>query len=170
MTIDKWDERQLCSDGACVGVIGPDGTCKVCGRAAPNWGDERTRGLNPVEGDQDEADDDDEYEEEEEAEAAGDDEAYEDDEDDEDHGEPAATSVSATSVAGDRDWDDRELCSNGACVGVIGDDNKCKVCGKPGSAVARVIAPAAVITTDAVVSAEAVDTDMVKTDPEAPAE
>ena len=22
-----------------------DGTCKVCGRAAPNWGDERNRGL-----------------------------------------------------------------------------------------------------------------------------
>jgi hypothetical protein len=25
--------RRLCPDGACVGVLGPDGRCKVCGRA-----------------------------------------------------------------------------------------------------------------------------------------
>jgi hypothetical protein len=25
--------RRLCEDGACVGVIGPDGMCMVCGRA-----------------------------------------------------------------------------------------------------------------------------------------
>ena len=24
--------RKLCPDGSCVGVIGPDGICKVCGR------------------------------------------------------------------------------------------------------------------------------------------
>jgi hypothetical protein len=24
--------RQLCPDGACVGVLGPDGLCNVCGR------------------------------------------------------------------------------------------------------------------------------------------
>jgi len=24
--------RQLCPDGACVGLIGPDGTCNVCGQ------------------------------------------------------------------------------------------------------------------------------------------
>ena len=28
----EWDQRQLCPDGSCVGVIGDDGTCKVCGR------------------------------------------------------------------------------------------------------------------------------------------
>jgi len=27
-------KRRLCPDGACVGVIGPDGKCTVCGRAA----------------------------------------------------------------------------------------------------------------------------------------
>ena len=26
------DERTLCPDGACTGVLGPDGACKVCGR------------------------------------------------------------------------------------------------------------------------------------------
>lgn len=25
------DDRQLCPDGACIGVIGPDGKCKTCG-------------------------------------------------------------------------------------------------------------------------------------------
>lgn len=24
--------RKLCSDGACIGVIGPDGRCKACGK------------------------------------------------------------------------------------------------------------------------------------------
>lgn len=27
-----WDNRRLCSDGSCIGVIGPDGRCKECGR------------------------------------------------------------------------------------------------------------------------------------------
>jgi hypothetical protein len=26
------EERELCPDGACIGVIGPAGKCKVCGR------------------------------------------------------------------------------------------------------------------------------------------
>ena len=42
---EDWTERALCPDGACTGVIGADGTCKVCGRAAPFWGDERRRGM-----------------------------------------------------------------------------------------------------------------------------
>jgi len=29
---DDWDQRVLCSDGACIGVIGPDGKCKECGK------------------------------------------------------------------------------------------------------------------------------------------
>ena len=28
------DERQLCPDGACTGLIGSDGKCKECGRSA----------------------------------------------------------------------------------------------------------------------------------------
>jgi hypothetical protein len=27
---DDWDRRVLCSDEACIGVIGPDGKCKEC--------------------------------------------------------------------------------------------------------------------------------------------
>jgi len=29
---DNWDKRVLCIDGACIGVIGPDGKCKECGK------------------------------------------------------------------------------------------------------------------------------------------
>ena len=28
----EWNERKVCPDGACIGVIGDDGLCKVCGR------------------------------------------------------------------------------------------------------------------------------------------
>jgi hypothetical protein len=35
ITSDGFDpNRRLCTDGACVGVIGDDGVCRVCGRRA----------------------------------------------------------------------------------------------------------------------------------------
>lgn len=30
---DDWDKRVLCSDESCIGVIGPDGKCKECGKS-----------------------------------------------------------------------------------------------------------------------------------------
>jgi len=30
---DDWKNRTLCSDESCIGVIGPDGRCKECGKA-----------------------------------------------------------------------------------------------------------------------------------------
>jgi hypothetical protein len=86
-------------------VIGSDGTCKVCGRAAPNWGDERKRGLiaERVDAEADDLDDDD-------------DDDFEDDDEVEDQGPP------------DPDWEERKLCPDEACIGVIGDDGKCRVC------------------------------------------
>jgi hypothetical protein len=29
---DDWENRVLCSDESCIGVIGPDGRCKECGK------------------------------------------------------------------------------------------------------------------------------------------
>jgi len=29
---DGWQDRVLCSDGNCIGVIGPDGRCKECSK------------------------------------------------------------------------------------------------------------------------------------------
>ena len=102
--MSEWDHRQLCPDGSCVGVIGSDGTCKVCGRAAPNWGDERTRGL--VE----ETDDDEDGDYEDDAEDAPD-----------DRGPPSPSDA-------DSDWEQRTLCPDDACIGVIGADGTCSVC------------------------------------------
>ena len=123
--MSEWDHRQLCSDGACVGVIGPDGTCKACGRAAPNWGDERKRGLlepdepavepaveptqQPSKPKKTKA----------QKRAAGS-ALYFDIEPD---GKPAADQ-------GPSDWEQRKLCPDEACIGVIGSDGACKVCGK----------------------------------------
>ena len=29
---DYWDQRILCGDESCIGTIGPDGKCRVCGK------------------------------------------------------------------------------------------------------------------------------------------
>ena len=115
--MSEWDQRQLCSDGACVGVIGADGTCKVCGRVAPNWGEERKRGLladNESSSDSEQPPDDDDDDQ--------------DDEDDEDEDEDEVGA--AASSTDDPAWDQRKLCPDDACIGVIGADGTCKVCGR----------------------------------------
>jgi hypothetical protein len=28
----EWENRTLCADESCIGVIGPDGRCKECGK------------------------------------------------------------------------------------------------------------------------------------------
>ena len=113
MSVDEWDERILCPNGACNGLIGKDGTCKVCGHVMPNWGDERMRGLSD---EPDEDEDDDELDDED-----GDDELEDDEEIEADGEQPEGC-------------DDRKLCDDGACVGVIGKDGVCTVCGKRSAA------------------------------------
>jgi hypothetical protein len=113
VSVDKWEQRMLCPDGACVGVIGMNGQCKVCGTAVPDWGDPRKPGRVSSKAEADEAepeepeDDDEDVEEEDEDEAA----------------EPAKAKEG-------EDEEKRRLCPDGSCIGLIGDDNKCKVCGK----------------------------------------
>lgn len=29
---EEWEKRVLCSDESCIGVIGPDGKCRECGK------------------------------------------------------------------------------------------------------------------------------------------
>jgi hypothetical protein len=110
-----WDHRELCPDGACNGVVGADGVCKVCGKAVPNWGDERMRGLSNDPDEEASDEDDDEYEDDDE------DAEYEDDDAEEGDEQPA-------------DWNERKLCDDGACVGVIGANGTCTVCGKKSAA------------------------------------
>jgi len=107
MMIDiEWENRQLCNDGNCIGVIGPDGCCKACGKPydgeLPDTGipDSVTdqsidvpRETSPIP----------------------------------DHEEP---STHAPGEDADSEWKNRRLCSDGNCIGVIGPDGCCKVCGK----------------------------------------
>ena len=49
-----------------------------------------------------------------------------------DDDEPAEEAVAAEAGGDEEEFDDeRELCPDGACVGIIGSDGKCKVCGTP---------------------------------------
>lgn len=98
MTDDDFAHRELCPDGACLGVIGPDGRCKVCGAV----------GSGPVAG------------------ALRDPVADHDDDDEDDGADPSTEEIDGED---DGFEDDRELCPDGACVGVLGADRRCKVCG-----------------------------------------
>ena len=97
-----WENRVLCSDGNCIGVIGPDGLCKECGK--------KYDGTIPSES---------VPEQEEDAQA---------DQEDISTVEEAPD----TDMTFDQDdWESRRLCSDGNCIGVIGPDGRCKECGKP---------------------------------------
>ena len=96
--------RILCPDGACIGVIGSDGRCKECGAELA---------------DEDKAD----FEEARQAEP-------EDDGDGEDR-EPDPAHWPLMADDGDPELDERELCPDGMCIGVIGANGRCKECGKP---------------------------------------
>jgi hypothetical protein len=101
--------RRLCPDGACIGLVGDNGRCKVCGAVADQvdpsavdsgaitWDHNREREV--------------------------------DGEDDETLprtlGDVAHVDDGASFQPG------RRLCSDGNCLGVIGADNRCSVCGRP---------------------------------------
>jgi hypothetical protein len=130
--VSDWDHRQLCSDGACVGLIGDDGTCKACGHAAPNWGDERKRGLLEASGEDDDDDDDDDDDEDggDDGGADGDDDDDDDEDEDDGDADEDQDGVIDASAAEPADWGQRTLCPDGNCVGVIGDNGMCKTCGR----------------------------------------
>ena len=117
MSEGKFDShRRLCPDGACIGVIGDDGRCRVCGRAAAGGGghDAKTAGFV----------------------AAGSDDAQDNDQEIDDgaadenrHGDPDADAKTAAPAGAGFD-PNRRLCPDGSCIGVIGADGVCTVCGK----------------------------------------
>jgi hypothetical protein len=39
--------------------------------------------------------------------------------------------MAAPAGGADEDWENRRLCSDGNCIGVIGADGRCRECGKP---------------------------------------
>jgi hypothetical protein len=114
MTIsdDEWDRRVLCSDGNCIGIIGADGRCKTCGKSY--------EGELPLS--------------ETDFKTIADDEASES-MDAEPEADRSSDPVEEPFVDDDRpadgDWENRTLCIDESCIGVVGPDGRCKECGKP---------------------------------------
>jgi hypothetical protein len=97
-----WENRVLCSDESCIGVIGPDGRCKECGKSYEgSLNDDELRTQESDETQTSAADDD-----------------------DLDAAEPQQADFD------DSDWENRTLCSDESCIGVIGPNGRCKECGK----------------------------------------
>jgi hypothetical protein len=99
----EWANRRLCVDGNCIGVIGPDGRCKECGLE----GGEDLPSLED---------------------AASDFSAISVEENDPPQNEPAP--LDNDDGADADDWQNRRLCPDGNCIGVIGSDGRCKECGR----------------------------------------
>ncbi len=108
MTDREWKNRVLCSDESCIGVIGPDGRCKECGLAY--------QGEMPIVSSADNIADEvvsDELPESQE-ELSNQPDVHDDQESDD----------------ADDEWENRTLCSDESCIGVIGPDGRCKECGR----------------------------------------
>jgi hypothetical protein len=88
--------RRLCPDGSCIGIIGDDGRCAVCGTI--DAGATAGPAQDPTDFQED----------------AG--------------VEPHEPDVEDSQSGFDPS---RRLCSDDSCVGVIGEDNRCRDCGKP---------------------------------------
>ena len=100
-------KRRLCPDGACVGVVGDDGRCRVCDLS----GDGSVAAL-PFAG------------------GGGDQHEAEADADADDLGLAGAPGA-ADHRGGDLGFrPDRRLCDDGSCVGVIENSGACSVCGR----------------------------------------
>ena len=96
----EWENRTLCRDGSCIGVIGPDGCCKECGKPYEELPPEEEISLQPREETVDI--------------------------------EPGDAESGGEELSEwDSEWENRTLCSDESCIGVIGPDGRCQECGKP---------------------------------------
>ncbi len=105
-------QRRLCPDGECVGLIGPDGRCRLCGTEDDG---EAPRGLGVQ------------------VFAGGCAEETAFAMNDAGEHEPLGT---LSAEAGESVYAGRALCPDGSCVGVVGSDGRCGECGREAAAVA----------------------------------
>ena len=93
--IEDWDDRELCPDGACTGVLDEAGVCPTCGKTGQaRAGKAKGSSAKP---------------------------------------QPVlevAKEAAAKATPASDDIEDRELCPDGACIGVIGPDGRCRECGR----------------------------------------
>jgi len=122
----SWARRRLCPDESCIGVLDAHGVCKLCGKRdeqAAAAGVDATASEPADDGDdaRDTADD-----------------SYDDGDDDfDDESEAAADdaeSLSAAARSSDSpgfadDLENRTLCPDESCIGVLDESGRCKVCG-----------------------------------------
>lgn len=120
-----WEHRILCNDGNCIGVIGMDGRCKVCGKVftgklPENFGvkaeDETAVSLPDTATGESLLDSREAEDVPDNVDNRTNQDEENDDDDEADELEP--------------DWEKRILCIDENCIGVIGPDGKCKECGK----------------------------------------
>jgi hypothetical protein len=98
--------RRLCADDSCVGLVGPDGRCKQCGLAHPE-GPPNGAGSAVFASPPALVDD-----------------------------PPPVRHRAAPIDDSEATFDpSRSLCPDGACVGVLGPDRRCSVCGRGPEAV-----------------------------------
>jgi hypothetical protein len=101
------ESRRLCPDDNCIGVIGPNGKCKVCGTESPDG--------PPPSGGKGQA-----------ADQVADQAAAAPEK------KPAAKPLpTGKGESSGFDPDERVLCADDTCTGLVGPDGKCKVCGTP---------------------------------------
>ena len=99
----EWENRRLCIDESCIGVIGPDGRCKECGLLFEEGPFDGTKEEPAIEN----------------LEEAATEEELED-----------VVENGAEKSDADLEWEQRTLCIDESCIGVIGPDGCCKECGK----------------------------------------
>jgi hypothetical protein len=99
---EECGERVPCADESCIGALGADGCCAVCGRTGA--GVDETPDAAALGEESDEAM----------AEAASAPEVDRDDAEEEDDGE---------------DVEERLLCADEACIGLVAEDGYCRMCG-----------------------------------------
>ena len=97
---DDWESRTLCGDGRCIGIIGNNGRCKECGKTLEEArNEEKDKSYLKKEKPN--------------------------------QPKNATSSYSRqdnTSYDDPIDWDNRVLCSDEACIGIIGSDGRCTKC------------------------------------------
>ncbi len=105
----EWKNRVLCSDESCIGVIGTDGRCNECGKIYE--GHENTFDNESQQ-------------------ATTESKPEPDTETDTDSLEAIEEKEETIKTDIDSEWENRVLCSDESCIGVIGTDGHCKECGK----------------------------------------
>jgi hypothetical protein len=109
----EWENRTLCSDETCIGTIGLNGKCRVCGKPLGQVNEEDApSGEVPLREDT--------------KEDVSQSEVHTKDDITEKIEVEEAEGIDSSDV----DWENRVLCSDENCIGVIGPDGKCKECGK----------------------------------------